>query len=385
VYQAGNPGQWNPTASAYGRFWADTPNGRKQKTINLGVCRTRSIAKQKLFEYLESTGVNSKETFTANTSPATTFRQQAERWISSLATRRRKPVKPATIARWRYSLNKWLLPTLGNTPLSDVDNLALRDVVEKLATAGLAPSSIVSIVQVVKLVVASALTTEGEEIYPRKWNHDFVGLPIVDPTKQHRPTVARAELETILAALKPRYAAIVALLAGTGLRIGEALGLKTTDLSPDCGVLNVQRSVWHGREQEPKTPNAVRVVDIPGQLARVLHDHVEGKSGYVFATRDGKPLQARNVLHNFHIAGAKFGFHALRRFRAETLRRARVPEDLVRFWLGHAARSMTDAYANGLRDDLAWRQEWCERAGLGFQLGYVGTKNVVPINSVKVA
>jgi integrase len=254
-----------------------------------------------------------------------------------------------------------------------------------LTTAGLVPSSIVSIVQVVKLVVSSALTTEGEEIYPRKWNHDFIGLPIVDPTKQRRPTVAKAELETILTALKPRYAVLVALLAGTGLRIGEALGLKTTDLSPDCRVLNVQRSVWQGREQEPKTPNAVRVVDIPEPLAQVLREHIEGKSDYLFATRDGKPLQPRNVLRNFHIAGAKFGFHALRRFRAETLRRARVPEDLVRFWLGHAARSVTDAYANGLRDDQAWRQEWCERAGLGFQLGYVGIKNVVPINSVKVA
>jgi hypothetical protein len=123
VFQSSHPAEWNPKAACYGRFWIDTPDGRKQKTISLGVCRTRSVAHRKLFDYIESTGVNSKATFIENTSPATTFRQQAERWISSLATRRRKPVKPATIARWRYALNKCLLPTLSDTPLSDVDNL----------------------------------------------------------------------------------------------------------------------------------------------------------------------------------------------------------------------------------------------------------------------
>ena len=29
------------------------------------------------------------------------------------------------------------------------------------------------------MVIASAVNEEGEEIYPRKWNHDFVGMPIL--------------------------------------------------------------------------------------------------------------------------------------------------------------------------------------------------------------
>jgi len=63
------------------------------------------------------------------------------------------------------------------------------------------------------------------------------------------------------------------------------------------------------------------------------------------------------------------GFHALRRFRAQVLRRARVPEDLIGLWLGHARRTVTDLYAAGLEHDLAWRKEWAERAGLGFTVG----------------
>jgi len=48
------------------------------------------------------------------------------------------------------------------------------------------------------------------------------------------------------------------------------------------------------------------------------------------------------------------------------LRRARVPKTLIGLWLGHARRTVTDLYAAGLQHDDAWREEWCDRAELGF-------------------
>jgi integrase len=385
VFQHCKP--WSLHAPAYGRFWVDVPGAKRQrKTIALGVCRTRTIAKQKLRDYIESMGINSKETFSNETAPATTFRAQAEKWIASLATRRRKPVKPATIFGWRHALNKWILPNIGERSLSEVSNGVLRDLVEKMAAARLSAQSIVTYSRVVKMVVASTVNEEGEQIYPRKWNHDFIGLPIVRKDAQHRPTITHAELGDILASTKGRYAILFALLAGTGLRIGEALALKTTDLSPNCRILRVRRSIWHGREQEPKTPNSVRVVDIAEPLARVMHEYVANKSEYVFSTRNGGPLQQRNVLRVLHATGKKVGFHAFRRFRTETLRRARVPEDLTRLWLGHSKQSVTDLYASGLENDEAWRREWCERVGLGFSLnGLLGLQNAEPMKSVRVA
>jgi integrase len=255
-----------------------------------------------------------------------------------------------------------------------------------MSAAGLAAQSIVTHTRVVKMVVASAINPEGEQIYPRKWNHEFVGLPLIDPTKQHRPTVTKDELQTILAAMRPRFRLLVALLAGTGLRIGEALGLKTDDLTDGCRVLHVRRSVWQLQEQEPKTSNAARVVDVPEQLAQVLQHHVKGKSGYLFATYKGGVLGQRNVLRALHAGGATCGFHALRRFRTEVLRRERVPGDLERLWLGHAGTSVTDLYARGLAEDVAWRQQWAARAGLGFALvGLHGVTNVVPMQSQEVA
>ena len=237
--------------------------------------------------------------------------------------------------------------------------------------------------QVVKLVVASAVNDEGDQIYPRTWNHNFIGLPIVQRDKQHRPTVTETELESILAGVKKRYGVLFTLLAGTGLRIGEALALKPTDFGSDCRVLHVRRSVWHGKEQEPKTANAIRTVDVPEELARVLRPYVASASGYLFSAKSGKPLQHRNVLHVLH-GIQKIGVHAFPRFRLTWLRKNGVPKDLERFWMGHAPEDVGDLYSK-LKDDISFRSLWCEKAGLGFSVVSDVPENVVAFQAVKVA
>ncbi len=375
-----NQTSWNPAAPAYGRFWVDSPEGRKRRVISLGICATRTVAKRKLREHIETEGVNSKDTFITSTTPGTTFREQAKCWISSLATRRRRPVKPATILGWQVPLDRWILPTIGDMPLAEVSNAALKKLVEKMAEGGLSPKTIVNYTQVPKMVMASAVNAEGDQIYPRKWNHDFVGMPIVDKSKQPRPTVNETEIGDIISRAKYRVALLVCLLAGSGLRIGEALALKATDFSPDFRVLNVTRSIWHGREQDPKTPAAVREVDIAEPLAVLMRVYAEGRSGYLFATKSGRPVAQRNVHRSVGI-----GLHAFRRFRTETLRRARVPEDLIGLWLGHAPKSVTDFYANGLQHDRSWRREWCEKVGLGFSVGLCGARKNAPLDLKKAA
>ena len=73
-----------------------------------------------------------------------------------------------------------------------------------------------------RLVLASAVDSEGEQIYPRVWNDDFIGLPIIKKERQRRPSLTEKELGEVLTSAKERYAIVFALLAGTGLRIGEA-------------------------------------------------------------------------------------------------------------------------------------------------------------------
>jgi integrase len=191
------------------------------------------------------------------------------------------------------------------------------------------------------------------------------------------------ELVVILCSVKSKYAMLFALLAGTRLRIGEALALRATDFGPDCRVLHVRRSIWRGQEQQPKTSNAVRVVDIHDTLARALMSYVAGVSGYLFATKQGRPLQQRNVLRVLHSVKS-VGFHAFRRFRLTWLRKNSAPKDLERFWMGHAPEEVGDLYSK-LKDDIAFRQEWAKRMGLGFELVHTSTQNAFAIDAAKVA
>jgi hypothetical protein len=74
----------------------------------------------------------------------------------------------------------------------------------------------------------------------------------------------------------------------------------------------------------------VREIDLPEPLAVLLRGYAASKSGYLFATASGKPLGQRNVLRALHATEKTVGLHAFRRFGTETLRRACVPEDLVK-------------------------------------------------------
>jgi integrase len=210
--------------------------------------------------------------------------------------------------------------------VSEVGNGALRQFVETLTAAGLAPKTIVNVVTVVKFVVASAVDEEGDQIHPRVWNYEFIQLPLVIKENQSRPTIHEAEIPGLLNSLKSRYAVLVALVAGTGLRIGEALAVRTEDFDSACQVLHIRRSVWHRREQAPKTPNAIRLVDIPEAMAQVLRDiRKERMATSSRRELDGFLTRAthskRCTEQGSEVDSTPFGAFALRYFAKQACRR----------------------------------------------------------------
>ena|SRR2546425_1599386 len=168
---------------------------------------------------------------------------------------------------------------------------------------------------------------------------------------------------------------LYALLAGTGMRIGEVLGLEIDKhVSDDHTTIRVRQSVWNGKVQFPKTPNAIRDIDLAPSLARVLQEFIgDRKAGFLFETKAGHPISQSDILRrHLHpilevVGREKCGFHAFRRFRTTWLRKNRVPEDLIRYWIGHADRSVTDGYSR-VKDDVKFRKKVCAEVGLGFQL-----------------
>ncbi len=99
----------------------------------------------------------------------------------------------------------------------------------------------------------------------------------------------------------------------------------------------------------------------------------EGKSGLLFSTQAGRQISQSNILRrSLHpilaeLNQPKMGCHAFRRFRVTWLRKNLVPEDLIKFWHGHAGNTVTDSYSK-LKDDVEFRKQVVEKVGLGFEI-----------------
>jgi hypothetical protein len=64
----------------------------------------------------------------------------------------------------------------------------------------------------------------------------------------------------------------------------------------------------------------------------------------------------------------KAGFHGFRRYRNTFLRNvARCPDGLLKYWLGHAHRDMSDLY-DKVRDDPKFRLAEAKKIGVGFKV-----------------
>jgi integrase len=369
------------------RFWKDIVGQEKRQRVRERICPISgpgrlsiSERKRKAREIIAASGADSAEYFATvvQSNQRTTFREQATIWLEQMRNRKRKPVAPSTLANWEGCLENWLNPNIGDMPLDSIKNLALKNLGIKMLEGGLGESAIRGYTNVVKMVVASAVNEEGEQLFPRKWNHAFIDLPKLGKPKQ--PCFSSDVVTKIIAsARKEKYRLLFALCAGTGLRFGEALGIQVQHVSPDCSTIKIVQKAWRSEIHDfLKTDSGTREIDLCPALAVMLRRYLEKcgeklKSDLLFQSKSGKPLHQSNVLRRTlhpilqNLNEPTCGCHAFRRFRVTHLRRNGVPEDLIHFWLGHAAASVTDHYSK-LKDDLEFRKQVAVRVGLGFEL-----------------
>jgi integrase len=269
-----------------------------------------------------------------------------------------------------------------------------------MSDRGLSAKTIDNYTQVVKMVVSSAVNREGEEIYPRKWNHEFLDMPIVEKAKQNTPCFSSEVISGLATWKKERERMVFILCGAAGLRIGEALGIEIDKhISPDFLTLCIEQKVRHCKiERRFKIASASRQVDLHPAVASILKKFAgERKTGFLFCTRNEKPLGSSCILRR-HLHPAlkqlefvnpftgthKAGHHAFRRFRNTHLRnRTECPEGLRKFWMGHADESMSDLY-DKIKEDVEFRKEWVEKCGFGFNLPSV-VPNVPKIEKTQSA
>jgi integrase len=243
-----------------------------------------------------------------------------------------------------------------------------------MVAASMSPKMIANVVQLAKLIVASVVNENGEEIHARKWNHEFMDLPEIK--NQRQPAHSSETMTAIAAGSEGREQMLYVFLGTTATRFGEALGIEVDKhISDDFLTVSVRQKVRKGRvEPFLKTENGLRDIDLHPEVAAMLRRFVGNRtSGFLFCSKNGLPLLQSNILKlSLHPLLAKLGLpqsgaHAFRRFRTTWLRKQYAPEDLIRFWLGHANKTVTDVYSK-LKEDVVFRKKVAEQVGIGFEL-----------------
>jgi integrase len=247
-----------------------------------------------------------------------------------------------------------------------------------MKAAKLTPSSMNGYFNVVKAVMKSVIDPEsGEPKYNRRWNTTFLDLPVVEYTKT--PCATPTQVESMQEDAKYTWERLLYIvLASTGLRISEALGLEWKHLVNEGRTLIVEQKVNRfgkivGRM---KTKSGKREVDLhPDVTKELLAYKPEKASGLIWKTREGTPHLSNNIERRLLRVHVKGSWHQFRRFRNTWLRKSGCLEDLRLFWMGHKPSEMGEVYSK-LKDDLDTRLEWSEKMCIGFK--------IVPMSEFKI-
>lgn len=165
------------------RFRKDVPGQEKRAYLSVPICPiagpgalTKPERLRRRKEIIVASGADTEEHFSRveAINHGVTFRKQADWWLNCAQTRKRRPIKPATAGGYQSYLNRWLNPNLGDLPLSSVNNLALKGLVTRMVEANKSPKMVGNVIQLAEMIVASAVDENGEEIHPRKWNHELL-------------------------------------------------------------------------------------------------------------------------------------------------------------------------------------------------------------------
>jgi integrase len=159
---------------------------------------------------------------------------------------------PSTVETWQGCLDKWWLADgrIGDLPLSEVNNDTLRPVIEQMSAAGLKPKTIRNHVQLVEMVVASLTDRDDNPIYPRNWSAKKMNLPAVDKREQNRPSFTGETVTALVATAENRIVQMLFILvAATGLRLGEALGIRIENVLDKHTRIVIDQKAWRNEIQ----------------------------------------------------------------------------------------------------------------------------------------
>jgi len=178
--------------------------------------------------------------------------------------------------------------------------------------------------------------------------------------------LSREELAAFLRVAPQRHRVLFDLLASTGLRISEAIGLQWRHVHLDGSSphVKVRRAIVKGVIAAPKSKRSRRDVPItPALVVSLRRSHRDtewpGEDDPVFPSLSGSPLQADNLRRRELKPAAEeagvpwMGFHTLRHTCASMLFAEGRNAVQVQRWLGHHSAAFTlSRYVHLLDNDL---------------------------------
>jgi integrase len=291
-------------------------------------------------------------------------------WLAAVA----QEVSPGTHAFYVHTVSRFLLPALGNIPLSKLVPSQIQEAYTALATSGrkdgraggLSPQTR----RHIHRILSSALSRAVEQ--------QLIARNPCEVFKKRLPKIERKELNVLsaeqsgklLEAIRPYRVYWPVLIAlATGARRGEILAMRWRNVDLDAGLIRIERSVEHTKEglrfKTPKSGKS-RAVVLPGlatnELRRLKREQAEellclgvrlDGDTLLCARADGQPMLPTSLTHEFaKVAGRVDGvprvrFHDLRHSHATQLLSAGIHPKVAQERLGHSSISITmDLYSH---------------------------------------
>ncbi len=361
VYQR-KDGRW------VGQYLVYLPSGPKYRYI---YAKTRKAAAEKLTKAMADR--NGGIVFDDENMTVSDF---LDVWLSDCV---KDTIRVSSFERYKSIVELHISPVLGRLRLKALTPAHVQGFYRGKLDSGLSPATVHKIHVVLHKALSQAVKWS---LVPRNVT-EAVSAPRPAP-KEMRPLSAEEVRKLLESARGDNLEALWILAVHTGMRQGELLALKWTDVDLEAGKVSVRRTLTresgHYRLGEPKTKRSRRTVKLTKAATEALRGHLGRQmeemdrlgdlyqdQGLVFTTNSGAPLNPSNIRNrNLRRLTEKatlpqIRFHDLRHTCATLLLSKNVHPKIVQEMLGHATVAITlDTYSHvlpGMGDQAATAME----------------------------
>src|SRR5262249_31520073 len=275
--------------------------------------------KREAEDFLDQERPRTRQRMICAVEPLVTVQEYGKRWLGLIEA----VVKPGTYRRYEQLLNRHILPSLGSIPIRHIHKGVIKDfLAEKLSQPvkiqnpslaeadqkekQLARNSVRNLHAILRAMLRAAVDDGLLLTNPAEKLGRQLRLVTSKTTRQEAvKALTREQRHTFLSSVlahEPRFFALLFTLAGTGMRLGEALALQWPDLDLVRRKIRVERAFSDGSLNTPKSGHG-RTVDISKILADVLAQwktvggerRESDRPPWVFVSEAGTLLDGANV------------------------------------------------------------------------------------------